>query len=160
MGDPVLGAMAMWPNDLSVEGWLRCDGRRVSTSEHPHLGGMLGIAAHDDGTIALPHLDDPVPGVHWIVASHGLYVQPGAPRPRFEPELIGLIVPWESGAPPINCVPANGDTVKITDYQALYAVVGSQYGGDGRTTYKLPDLRKPGKPGSIICFDGFFPRQG
>ncbi len=162
MGDPLLGALAMWPNDLSVEGWLRCDGRRISTSDHPHLGGALGIATHGDHeTIALPNLADPVRGVHWIVASQGLYSPPGAPRPRWEPELVGLIVPWESGDPPDNCVPANGQELQISgDYQKLYAVVGSQFGGDGMRTYKLPDLRKPGKPGSIICFEGYFPRQG
>ncbi len=35
----------------------------------------------------------------------------------------------------------DGTTLKISDYQLLYAVIGVTYGGDGTTTFKLPDLR-------------------
>ena len=35
----------------------------------------------------------------------------------------------------------NGSTLAIDDYQALYAIIGDWYGGDGRTSFKLPDLR-------------------
>jgi len=34
-----------------------------------------------------------------------------------------------------------GQTLPITQYQALYAVIGNQFGGDGRTNFLLPDLR-------------------
>lgn len=36
---------------------------------------------------------------------------------------------------------ANGATLDIGSNQILYAVIGTWYGGDGRTTFKLPDLR-------------------
>jgi len=36
----------------------------------------------------------------------------------------------------------NGSTLLISDYQLLYAVIGNRYGGDGYTTFKLPDLRE------------------
>jgi microcystin-dependent protein len=36
---------------------------------------------------------------------------------------------------------ANGSVQSITQYQALYSLVGTAYGGDGRTTFGLPDLR-------------------
>lgn len=35
----------------------------------------------------------------------------------------------------------NGATVGISMNQALFALLGTTYGGDGRTTFKLPDLR-------------------
>lgn len=35
----------------------------------------------------------------------------------------------------------NGDYVSISEYQALYAVMGTTFGGDGRVTFALPDLR-------------------
>lgn len=35
----------------------------------------------------------------------------------------------------------NGQTLPITGYTVLYAVIGTVYGGDGRTTFNLPDLR-------------------
>ena len=36
---------------------------------------------------------------------------------------------------------ANGALLSISSYQALYAVMGTTYGGDARTTFGLPDLR-------------------
>jgi microcystin-dependent protein len=35
----------------------------------------------------------------------------------------------------------NGQTLNINDNQALYSVIGTMYGGDGRITFALPDLR-------------------
>jgi len=34
-----------------------------------------------------------------------------------------------------------GQTLSIQQYQALYALIGSQYGGDWRSTMSVPDLR-------------------
>ncbi|WP_322907881.1 phage tail protein [Paenibacillus campi] len=35
----------------------------------------------------------------------------------------------------------DGATLQIKDYELLYALIGTSYGGDGRTTFNLPDLR-------------------
>lgn len=35
----------------------------------------------------------------------------------------------------------NGQLLMIQQYQALYSLLGTTYGGDGRTTFALPDLR-------------------
>lgn len=35
----------------------------------------------------------------------------------------------------------NGDTLSIAEFDTLYALLGTTYGGDGQTTFKLPDLR-------------------
>lgn len=35
----------------------------------------------------------------------------------------------------------NGQQMPIAQYQALYALIGSTYGGDDRTYFNLPDLR-------------------
>lgn len=36
---------------------------------------------------------------------------------------------------------AAGQIIAISDNQALFAVIGASYGGDGRTTFAVPDLR-------------------
>ncbi len=36
---------------------------------------------------------------------------------------------------------ANGALLPISQYQALFSILGTTYGGDGRTTFALPDLR-------------------
>lgn len=38
-------------------------------------------------------------------------------------------------------LPADGRTLPINAYQALYALLSTTYGGDGMTNFKLPDLR-------------------
>jgi len=40
-----------------------------------------------------------------------------------------------------NWMLCEGQLLSITQYQALYSLLGTTYGGDGRTTFGLPDLR-------------------
>ncbi|GLC86990.1 phage tail protein [Lysinibacillus piscis] len=35
----------------------------------------------------------------------------------------------------------NGGLLNITEHEALFALIGTTYGGDGQTTFKLPDLQ-------------------
>jgi len=38
-------------------------------------------------------------------------------------------------------VACDGKKSSISEHQALYSVIGDTYGGDGVTTFKVPDLR-------------------
>lgn len=42
---------------------------------------------------------------------------------------------------PRGWVAAQGQLLAISDYQALFSLYGTNYGGDGRVTFGLPDLR-------------------
>lgn len=42
---------------------------------------------------------------------------------------------------PIDWQSCDGRLLQISTYQALYSLLGVAYGGDGRTTFGLPDLR-------------------
>lgn len=42
---------------------------------------------------------------------------------------------------PKGFLPCDGSLLPINQYQALYSLLGTIYGGDGRTTFALPDLR-------------------
>ncbi|MFY8106731.1 MAG: phage tail protein [Elstera sp.] len=42
---------------------------------------------------------------------------------------------------PTNFLPCDGRILNVNEYQALYALIGTTYGGNGSTTFKLPDLR-------------------
>lgn len=54
---------------------------------------------------------------------------------------IGTILPWAGTYAPEGWQFCWGQRMDISQYQALYAVIGAQYGGDGRTYFNLPDLR-------------------
>ena len=60
-----------------------------------------------------------------------------------------------------NGLPAAGQLLLINQYQALYALMGTYYGGDGRTTFGLPDLRGAAPNGLTysICVYGIFPSR-
>jgi hypothetical protein len=56
-------------------------------------------------------------------------------------------------------MPALGQLLPIMQYAALYSLIGITYGGDGRTTFALPDLR-PITPNNMtysICVEGIYP---
>lgn len=42
---------------------------------------------------------------------------------------------------PVGWALCNGQSLPISQYDALYALLGTTYGGDGQTTFALPDLR-------------------
>lgn len=50
-----------------------------------------------------------------------------------------MMVPWTFA--PRGSTFCNGQTLPIAQYQALFALIGSTFGGDGKTTFGLPDLR-------------------
>ncbi len=57
--------------------------------------------------------------------------------------------------PPRNWALCDGQLLPINQYQSLYSLLGTIYGGDGRTTFALPELR-----GRVpMSFDDAF-RQG
>lgn len=64
---------------------------------------------------------------------------------------------------PRGYAPADGQTMDITQNTALFSLLGTRYGGDGRTTFALPDLRKQGGKGAkllhCIALTGYFPPQ-
>lgn len=42
---------------------------------------------------------------------------------------------------PAGWAACNGQLLAISEYDALFALIGTTYGGDGQTTFGLPDLR-------------------
>jgi len=54
---------------------------------------------------------------------------------------IGEIRLWSAPRIPEEWHVCDGSTLPIASYNALYALIGTIYGGDGVTTFGLPDLR-------------------
>lgn len=54
---------------------------------------------------------------------------------------LGQVILWAPSFAPRNWAFCNGQTLAIANYDALYSLLGTTYGGDGRVTFKLPDLR-------------------
>jgi microcystin-dependent protein len=54
---------------------------------------------------------------------------------------IGEIAMFAGNFAPRGWAFCNGDLLSISQNQALFSILGTTYGGDGRTTFALPDLR-------------------
>ncbi|MBE7373377.1 phage tail protein [Pseudomonas lopnurensis] len=54
---------------------------------------------------------------------------------------LGSISGWAPSFAPRGWAFCAGQTMSIAQYSALFSLLGVAYGGDGQTTFKLPDLR-------------------
>ena len=54
---------------------------------------------------------------------------------------LGQIISVGFNFAPIGWFLCDGSLKSISEYNALYALLGTMYGGDGQTTFALPDLR-------------------
>jgi microcystin-dependent protein len=54
---------------------------------------------------------------------------------------LGEIRQFAFGLVPKGWMPCNGQLLPIAQNAALFSILGTTYGGDGRTTFQLPDLR-------------------
>ncbi len=54
---------------------------------------------------------------------------------------IGEIKMYGFGFPPRGWAKCDGQLLAISQNEALFSLLGTIYGGDGRTTFGLPDLR-------------------
>jgi len=53
---------------------------------------------------------------------------------------IGLVVPFAGKKEPDNWMFCSGQQLPISEYELLYSLIGTTYGGDDITTFALPNL--------------------
>jgi microcystin-dependent protein len=80
-------------------------------------------------------------GLSFLIATEGNF--PSAFQDPLDPDMpfIGEIALFAGNFIPVGWLPANGQILNIIGNQALFALMGSQYGGDGAVDFALPDLR-------------------
>jgi microcystin-dependent protein len=54
---------------------------------------------------------------------------------------IGEIRAFANNYYPYGWLPCDGSSFNPTSYQALFAVIGNRFGGNGQTSFQVPDLR-------------------
>lgn len=54
---------------------------------------------------------------------------------------LGEIRAFGGNFAPVGWNMCDGSLLQISEYNALYALIGTTYGGDGNTTFAVPDLR-------------------
>lgn len=56
-------------------------------------------------------------------------------------DMLGEVKIFAGNFAPRGWAFCNGELLPISQNQALFSLLGTEYGGDGRTTFALPDLR-------------------
>jgi|HubBroStandDraft_4_1064222.scaffolds.fasta_scaffold386369_2 hypothetical protein len=72
---------------------------------------------------------------------------------------LGTLLLSASNIHPGGYVPADGTLLSISQNMALFQLLGTTYGGDGSSTFAVPDLRSvaPNNTIYLICVNGYFP---
>ncbi|TNE57277.1 MAG: hypothetical protein EP344_11430 [Bacteroidetes bacterium] len=97
----------------------------TSTVEHANSQAVEKLAAE-------------LSAVHAELAA--LKTTPAGEAVSLEP-LLGEIILFGGNFAPRGWAFCNGQLLPISQNQALFSILGTTYGGDGRTTFGLPDLR-------------------
>jgi hypothetical protein len=78
----------------------------------------------------------PFLAVNYVIALQGIYPSRDAAEP-----FIGEIMLFAGNFAPRGWALCNGQLLPISQNTALFSILGTTYGGDGQTTFALPDLR-------------------
>jgi microcystin-dependent protein len=141
MLDPFLGEVATVATNWAPEGWIMCQGQLLSTAEADGLFTLLGSSFGGDGvsTFGLPNFSALTPaGVEYCIAFQGespLSARPA--RPAYTGEVA--LFPY---SPPRNWINCDGKLIEIAENESLFSILGATFGGDGKTTFAVPDLRR------------------
>lgn len=111
---------------------------------------LLGDASAPNWRMTVNHLDlTPLPRV---AATLGLALCLASPAQAQSQPFIGQIVCAGFNFAPQGWAPLEGQLLPIAEYDALFSLLGTTYGGDGQTTFGLPDAR-----GRVLIHQGAGP---
>jgi microcystin-dependent protein len=75
---------------------------------------------------------------------------------------IGQIELFPYDFEPVDWTTCDGKLLQIANNTALYSLLGNRFGGDGRTTFAVPDLRKASPNSNLrycIALNGIYPSR-
>ena len=126
-------------------------GNGESDVQLPNLLGRAAIGAGQGGSVSIALGQQVDAGPDTPVACLGLNyminVGGGAPPAQgnggFPPSaaVLGEVVAYAGAAIPDGWLPADGREMAVAGNEALFGVLGTRFGGNGETSFALPDLR-------------------
>lgn len=107
----------------------------LANHDHGLPGG--GLTSAEGGGLPFDNMQ-PSLAVNYLISAFGIYPQGG---PTGGVGTIGEIAAFAGNYEPGGWMFADGRLLAISEYDTLFNVIGTTYGGDGNTTFALPDLR-------------------
>jgi microcystin-dependent protein len=138
--DLSVGQLTRVAFEWAPAGMLACDGALVSVAESPELATLLGTTFGGDGTTTFGLPDLPArDGLRWLIGGQGWSFDTG--QAAMVGEVRPMVVPPPTGSPlDTTWLPCDGRRLPIKRNEALYALMGTTFGGDGRVDFAVPDL--------------------
>lgn len=146
----LLGSLLLAPYDYVPQYFEASAGQILPIKSNFALFALLGDRFGGDGksTFGLPDMRKhaPVTGLSYLIATVGIFPKRKSLDPAFAriDPLLGqlLLVAYQPKyTPPSGWAKCEGQLVEINKNVALYSLLGGKFGGDGKTTFGLPDLR-------------------
>lgn len=111
-----------------------CENRYIDT----HLAVL-----HESDSSCTPCKLSPVLPVNFIICTNGVFPTTGDGPTGLAAETpyVGQITMSASTIEPQGWVFCDGQLLQVASFPSLFSVLGSVYGGDGVTTFAVPDLR-------------------
>lgn len=163
----LVGEVILVATTRSIYGFLPCDGRTLSSSQFGYLFAVIGTSyGGTNDQFALPNIAPPLAGTTYMIRTlPGVY----GLNASF-PAAAGLIGDIRYLAGPSKqlqgCIPALGFTVAINQFQALFSVIGNQFGSSDGSSFSIPKVPSlpasngPG-PSAYLLATGYYPsREG
>jgi microcystin-dependent protein len=110
------------------------------------LGQTLGQTSYDLTTAQLPSslggtsaaIDEQQPslGLNYVINTQGVF-----PGDSLTLNSLGVVSAFAGNFAPGGELFCDGQLLPISEYTALFSLIGTTYGGNGTTTFALPDLR-------------------
>lgn len=144
-GNAMRGEVRMFPYTFVPGDWLKLNGQQLSASAYPELYFLTGSATDtgSSSTFTLPSLASPLPNtpIFFAVSPNSGGVQSGNNIGNGTgDEYLGETIPFLSNMQS-NWLTANGASLPITQYQALYSLLGTRFGGDGSQRFGIPNIQ-------------------
>nr|WP_283945898.1 InlB B-repeat-containing protein [Paenibacillus amylolyticus] len=143
---PYIGEIQLFPYNGAPSGWMYAAGQNMSITQNTALFSLLGVNYGGDGksTFALPDLTDAAPeGMGYYISingekfpsrEEGMYGAGNA--------VLGEVRLFPYYFTPSGWLAADGQYLSISQYNDLYQMIGTTFGGDGLETFRLPTLPK------------------
>jgi microcystin-dependent protein len=151
----VVDHAAVSRDTMAVELYLRSFDRRTATARFAVRA--LGSLGH--GLASLNRRLDPRLARHFSAGA--LFIDNATYGPTCtlgQPQLMAIAPSLLYHRALTGLLPANGQLLPInSSTNALFAIYGARFGGDGKTTFGLPNMAAPSGATWFICSSGVFP---
>lgn len=153
-----VGELRLFAADPGLNYYQKCSGQTLTGFRYAALASLYGSTANNAVTATVPNLEgaSPLTGIdYYMCTNYGLAAETTSESAVIDGDIryfkepmaidsyhVGEIRLIEGGKGKLgnNWLPCDGSAVKISSYQGLYQLIGTKFGGDGETSFCVPDL--------------------